>query len=49
MKFLPYLCAEYYQLSILNGEWYDLNGRRLTGKPTRKGIYIHRGRRVLIP
>jgi hypothetical protein len=35
-----------YQLSILNGEWYDLNGRRLTGKPTRKGIYIHRGRRV---
>jgi hypothetical protein len=24
--------------------WYDLNGRRLSGKPTAKGIYIHKGK-----
>ena len=26
--------------------WYDLNGRRLQGKPTQKGIYINGGRKV---
>ena len=28
--------------------WYDLNGRRLNGKPTQKGIYIHNGNTVVI-
>ena len=23
--------------------WYDLSGRKLNGKPTRKGLYIHHG------
>ena len=27
--------------------WYDLNGRKLAGKPTQKGIYIHNGSKVL--
>jgi hypothetical protein len=26
-----------------NGIWYDLQGRRLSGRPTQKGIYIHNG------
>lgn len=30
------------------GSWYDLNGRKLSHKPTAKGIYIHNGRRVVI-
>ena len=28
--------------------WYDLNGRRLAGKPAQKGIYIHNGRKETI-
>jgi hypothetical protein len=32
-----------------NGEsWYDMNGRRLQGKPARKGVYILNGRKVVI-
>ena len=32
-----------------NGEtWYDMNGRRLQGKPTRKGVYIKNGKKVVI-
>ena len=28
--------------------WYDLNGRKLSGKPTQKGIYINNGKKVII-
>jgi len=28
--------------------WYDLNGRRLQGKPAQKGIYIKNGRKVVV-
>ena len=34
-----------------NGEnaiWYDLNGRRLQGKPAQKGLYIVNGKKVII-
>ena len=30
------------------GAWYDLNGRRLQQKPTRKGVYILNGSKVVI-
>ena len=30
------------------GAWYDLSGRRLSGKPTRPGIYIENGRKHVI-
>ncbi|MBR6031609.1 MAG: hypothetical protein IKP36_06580 [Bacteroidaceae bacterium] len=29
--------------------WFDQNGRKLSGKPTQHGIYIHEGRKVAIP
>ena len=29
-------------------DWYDLNGRRLEGKPTAKGVYINNGNKVAI-
>ena len=29
------------------GAWYSLDGRKLQGKPTQKGIYIHNGRKML--
>ena len=41
-------------MSIENGQltidhsWYTLDGRRLSGKPTQKGIYINKGKRVVI-
>ena len=31
-----------------NGDYYDLNGRKLAAKPTRKGVYIQNGRKVVI-
>jgi hypothetical protein len=29
-------------------EWYDLSGRKLSGKPTTKGLYINNGKKVVI-
>ena len=29
-------------------EWYGIDGRRLDGKPTRKGLYIHNGRKEVV-
>ena len=39
--------------SMDNGQWtmdnwFDMNGRRLQGKPTRKGVYLLNGRKVVI-
>lgn len=28
--------------------WYDLSGRRIEGRPTKKGVYIQNGRKVVI-
>ena len=33
---------------IINDSWYTINGVKLNGQPTQKGIYIHRGRKVVI-
>ena len=30
------------------GEWFTLDGRKLDGKPTAKGIYVNNGRKVVI-
>jgi hypothetical protein len=27
---------------------YDLQGRQLSGKPTKKGVYIHRGKKQVV-
>ena len=34
--------------NITNGDWYDLNGRKLQGMPTKKGVYIMNGRKVVV-
>ena len=39
------------QWSTVNGQsdtWYDLSGRKLSKKPTVKGVYINNGRKVVI-
>ena len=30
------------------GAWYDLQGRKLQGKPTRSGVYVKDGRKVVL-
>lgn len=30
-----------------DGQWFDLGGRRLNGQPTRKGIFIQNGKKVV--
>ena len=35
------------QSSMFNDEWYTLSGQRID-KPTKKGLYIHNGRKVVI-
>ena len=35
-------------LSEDEGAWFDLQGRRLLGKPTRKGVYIHDFRKIVV-
>ena len=33
---------------MADGEWYDLQGRRLDSKPTQKGLYINNGKKIVI-
>lgn len=34
--------------SVYNDKWYDLTGRQLAKKPTKAGIYIYNGRKIVI-
>ena len=34
--------------NVPSEDWYTLDGRRLNGKPTKKGIYVNGNRKVLI-
>lgn len=34
--------------NITNGDWYDLNGRKLDKMPTKKGVYLFNGRKVVV-
>ena len=36
------------ELVISNYDYYTLDGRKLPGKPTAKGLYIYNGRKVVI-
>ncbi|MBP3259930.1 MAG: hypothetical protein J6M01_02400, partial [Prevotella sp.] len=36
------------ELKSTAAEWYTLDGRRLSGKPTQKGLYIHNGRKEVL-
>ena len=33
---------------VNNEEWYDLEGRKLQGQPKQKGVYISKGKKVVI-
>ena len=34
--------------NLTNGNWYDLNGRKLDKMPTKKGVYIMNGKKVVV-
>lgn len=34
--------------SKMSDVWYTLDGRKLDGKPTKKGLYIHNGKKLVI-
>ena len=34
--------------NLTNGDWYDLNGRKLDKMPTKKGVYVVNGKKVVI-
>ena len=36
------------QWSMGNGQWYTIDGRKLNGRPTQKGLYIHGGQKVML-
>ena len=36
------------QSPVDEAAWYDLSGRRLSGRPTKKGVYIHHGKKIVI-
>ena len=36
------------QCSMSNDAWYTIDGRKLVGKPTQKGVYINRGKKQVI-
>ena len=35
-------------LGVNDDSWYTLNGVKLSGKPTKAGLYIHNGKKVII-
>ena len=39
---------ESHESHELSGAWYSLDGRKLDGKPTQKGLYIVNGKKVVI-
>lgn len=34
--------------NVQSGSWYDLQGRRLNGRPSRAGVYIYNGKKQII-
>jgi hypothetical protein len=39
---------ELHESHELSGAWYSLDGRKLSGKPSAKGIYVRNGRKFII-
>ena len=45
---VPVLTPKETSQDYLDNSWYTLDGTRLFGKPNQSGIYLHRGKKVLI-
>ena len=42
------LLGDKVQSSNQSDNWFSLDGQRLSGKPSKKGIYIHNGRKAIL-
>ena len=40
--------AQRSTINVQRSTFYDLQGRQLSGKPSRRGIYIHNGRKIVV-
>lgn len=40
--------TNYTNLTNCEDAWYSLDGRRLSGEPTQKGLYIHNGLKIVV-
>ena len=40
--------SDHISEAVSDGDWYTLDGRKLEGKPTRKGLYIKNGKKVVV-
>ncbi len=45
---MPDAIVEVASETTANNVWYNINGARLNGKPTQKGIYILNGKKVMV-
>ena len=44
---LPQDKVQSSKFKVQSEEWYTIDGRKLSGKPTKKGVYIHNGKKVM--
>jgi len=40
--------SEATQEKVQNNDWFSLDGRKLNGRPTEKGIYIRNGKKIIV-
>ncbi|MBR4363560.1 MAG: hypothetical protein IKP33_01320, partial [Prevotella sp.] len=33
---------------VTSDDWYTIDGRKLSGKPAKKGVYIHNGKKAVM-
>ena len=45
---IPVGILELMNGELSNGKWYDLNGRRVVGKPQKGRVYIFNGKKVTL-
>ena len=36
------------EIEKVDNSWYDMSGRKLSGKPAQKGIYVNNGKKIII-
>jgi len=47
-KFSPGECGDGMNSENSDAQWFSLDGRKLAGKPTKKGLYIVNGRKAIV-
>jgi hypothetical protein len=48
-KVTPHLPVNNATVVASPSGWFTLDGRRLADKPTLRGIYLHNGKKVIVP